>query len=172
MTTFDLRTLRLRPSDERRIDREVDLQPLSLGGQEYLPEPQTVPTALTVTQAVGGRLLNLRFQTRLSGPCMRCLAPAALDLRIRATEYDDEEAGKRPGEDTSTIYVVDDVLELSQWAHDEVALALPEQILCTPTCAGICPDCGKDLNVEPHTHEDVTVDPRWEALADIRDQLA
>ena len=81
MTTFDLRTLRLRPSDQRRIDREVDLQPLALGGQEYLPEPQTVQTALTVSQAVGGRLLTLRFQTSLSGPCMRCLAPAALGLR-------------------------------------------------------------------------------------------
>ena len=76
-----------------------------------------------------------------------------------------------PGDDLSTVYVEDDVLDLSQWAHDEVALALPEQILCKADCAGICPTCGKDRNLEPHTHEESVADLRWQALADLRDEL-
>jgi uncharacterized metal-binding protein YceD (DUF177 family) len=31
--------------------------------------------------------------------------------------------------------------------------------------------CGKDLNVEPHTHDDDVTDPRWSALEELRDRL-
>ena len=31
--------------------------------------------------------------------------------------------------------------------------------------------CGKDLNVEPHEHEEERSDPRWAVLADLRDKL-
>ena len=37
-------------------------------------------------------------------------------------------------------------LDVSQWAHDAVALALPDKILCRPDCAGLCPVCGRNLN--------------------------
>ena len=52
-----------------------------------------------------------------------------------------------------------------------IALALPEKILCRPDCAGLCPVCGKDLNREPHEHEDEAGDPRWAALSELRDRL-
>ncbi|HWN21189.1 MAG TPA: DUF177 domain-containing protein, partial [Gaiellaceae bacterium] len=75
------------------------------------------------------------------------------------------------GEELRSEYVVDDQLELSAWARDAIALALPDQILHAPDCAGLCPVCGKDLNVEPHTHEDVVADPRWSALEGLKDRL-
>ncbi len=50
-----------------------------------------------------------------------------------------------------------------------VALALPEQILCRPDCAGLCPVCGKNLNEEPHEHPEEPADSRWEALNALRD---
>lgn len=171
MTTFDLRTLRLRTGDERMVEREVELHPLDLGGQAYAPVPAAVPVTLDVTQTLSGRLLRLRFAVRLEGPCMRCLADAGLDLRIDAQEYDDDGAAAKEGLEESTAYVDDDEVDLSQWALDEVALALPEQILCRADCAGICPHCGKDLNAEPHTHEDAVADPRWGALEGLREQL-
>jgi uncharacterized metal-binding protein YceD (DUF177 family) len=31
--------------------------------------------------------------------------------------------------------------------------------------------CGKDLNVEPHEHEEERVDSRWAALAELKDKL-
>ena len=69
-------------------------------------------------------------------------------------------------------YVVDDdQLELSAWARDAISLELPEQILHSRDCAGLCPVCGKDLNVEPHTHADEVLDPRWSALEELRDRL-
>ncbi len=170
MTTFDLRTLWLRSGDERVVPVEVELEPLELGGQIYAVDPAPLAAELTVAQVEGGRLVGLRFDVSVSGPCMRCLAAARLPLRVRAREYDDEAPAARGNE--STAYVDDDVVDLSQWALDEVALALPEQILCRPDCAGICPTCGKDLNLEPHDHPEDGVDTRWGALAELKDKLA
>jgi uncharacterized protein len=67
--------------------------------------------------------------------------------------------------------VADDKLHLSTWARDAIALELPDQILCRPDCAGLCPMCGKDLNVEPHEHLERDPDPRWAALEELRDRL-
>jgi len=54
---------------------------------------------------------------------------------------------------------------------DLVFLALPDKILCRPDCAGLCPECGRDLNLEPHVHEGEEVDPRWAALQQLRHDL-
>jgi len=67
--------------------------------------------------------------------------------------------------------VTDDNLDLSSWARDAVALSLPDKILCREDCAGLCPVCGRDLNTEPHEHEEEESDPRWEKLAELRDRL-
>ena len=169
MTRFPLRRLRLRSGDEHRDAVEVELEPFDLGGQRYLPVPQTVEAELTLVQATTGLDIRLAFDVRLHGPCMRCLADAVVDVSIDAREYHADDAGA--GEELRSEYVVDDQLELSAWARDAIALALPDQILHATDCAGLCPVCGKDLNVEPHTHEDVVADPRWSALEELKDRL-
>jgi uncharacterized protein len=74
-------------------------------------------------------------------------------------------------EELTTPYVTENRLDLSAWARDGLVLALPDKILCRSDCAGLCPVCGRDLNAEPHVHEDEESDPRWAALADLRDRL-
>lgn len=166
MTTFNLRQPRLRSGEQFRELVEVEIEPLVLGGQEYRPEPALVPADLTVTKASSGTVFELSFRVRLEGPCFRCLADASLELRIHAREYQATSPGEDP--DLRSPYVHDDVLELSAWAHDALALELPDKILHAEDCAGLCPECGKDLNVEPHTHEEQHSDPRWAALDDLR----
>ena len=168
MTTFSLRRLRLRSGEQFRDEVEVELEPLVLGGQEYTPVPAGVPAQLAVTKASSGTVLELSFRVRLEGPCFRGLADCALELPIRAREYQAAQPGDDP--DLRSEYVHDDTLDLSAWAHDARALALPDKILHSPDCAGLCPECGKDLNVEPHTHDEVKGDPRWAALERLRDE--
>jgi uncharacterized protein len=169
VTRFPLRSLRLRAGDEHRDAVAVELEPFELGGLRYLPVPQEVEAELTVAQATTGVDLRLSFEARLHGPCMRCLADAVVDVRIDAREYHDADA--KAAEELRSEYVAEDQLELSAWARDAIALALPDQILHAPDCAGLCPVCGKDLNVEPHVHADETPDPRWSALEELRDRL-
>jgi uncharacterized protein len=168
MTSFDLRRVRLRPGEEHREALDVELEPLELGGQRYLPIPELVPAELAISRAVTGTVFTLAFEARLHGPCYRCLGDAALDLPIRTREY---QASAPDDEELSTPYVVDEALDVSAWARDTVALALPDKILCRPDCAGLCPECGQNLNDNPHEHEETTVDPRWAALEALREDV-
>jgi uncharacterized protein len=166
MTTFDLRKLRLRSGDQERESVEIELEPLVLGGQSYDPQPNPAPAELSVTRASSGTVLELAFDVSLEGPCFRCLQDAELALQLRLREY---EATKPESDDERTEYLDDDRLDLSAWAHDSIALALPDKILCRDDCAGLCPECGKDLNLEPHEHVEERVDPRWAALEALRE---
>ena len=59
-------------------------------------------------------------------------------------------------------------LDLEAWARDALALALPTQLTCRPDCAGLCPQCGANLNEDPsHTHEKEP-DVRWSKLSDLK----
>ena len=169
MTRFPLRRLRLRPGEEHRDAVQIELEPFELGGLRYLPVPHEVEAELTVGQATTGLDLRLAFDVRLHGPCMRCLADSFVDISVDAREYQANDPGEAP--ELTSEYVVDDQLELSTWARDAIALALPDQILHAPDCAGLCPVCGKDLNVEPHTHAEEQLDPRWSALEELRARL-
>jgi hypothetical protein len=87
VTTLNLRTLKLRSGEQFVDEREIQLAPLELGGQRYLPVPETVPAELSVTRASTGTVFELRFRNRLHGPCYRCLADAVLEQQISAREY-------------------------------------------------------------------------------------
>ena len=167
VTTFDLRKLHLRSGEQFQERVDVQLEPLVLAGQEYLPVPALVSAELTITKASSGSVFELGFRVHLHGPCFRCLADAVLELPIRAREYQDESS---QDEEMRTEYVDGNMLDVSGWARDAIALALPEKILCMPDCAGLCGVCGKNLNDEPHTHEETHSDPRWAALEALRDQ--
>ncbi|MBA3365022.1 MAG: DUF177 domain-containing protein [Actinobacteria bacterium] len=168
MTTFSLRTLKLRSGEEFRDAQEVELPMLDFGGERYVPVPQEVPAELVITRATTGTVFQLAFRGRLHGPCYRCLRDAVIDLPISAREY---HATNADSDELKNPYVVDDRLDLSAWARDAIVLALPVKILCRPDCAGLCPVCGKNLNEEPHGHVEEQTDPRWEALAALRDKL-
>jgi uncharacterized protein len=166
VTQFSLRHLRLRPGEEHREELAVELTPLTLGGVVYEPVPDTVQAELVVQRAQSGDVFRLRFATRVEGPCMRCLGLAGVEVVVDAQEYESSDA--TAPEELRSEYVRDGELDVSAWAHDQVALALPEPILCRPDCAGICPVCGKNLNDEPHEHDEVVADPRWAALEALR----
>jgi uncharacterized protein len=168
MTTLNLRTIKLRSGEQFRDGQEIELEPLELGGQRYLPVPQKAAAELMITRASTGTVFELRFRVRLHGPCYRCLEDAALELPISAREY---QATHPESDEMRTPYLEDDRLDLSAWARDALALELPDKILCKPDCAGLCPVCGKDLNVEPHAHDEPEPDSRWSALAELKNKL-
>jgi DUF177 domain-containing protein len=166
---LDLKRFRLRSGESLRDEQEVEIAPIELGGQRYLAVPENVPAELTVTRASTGTVYDLRFHVRLHGPCFRCLGDAVLDDDLVLREYQAESPGGV--EELTTPYVVESRLDLSSWARDGLVLAVPDKILCRPDCAGLCPVCGVDLNREPHVHGGEESDPRWAALAQLKDRL-
>jgi uncharacterized protein len=163
--TFDLGGLRLSSGEGRRLELNVAIDPFSFGGESYPVEPALVPVRLDISRTTGdGYVLRLRFQATLSGPCMRCLEPASPTFEVDAREI------SQPGEtdDLSSPYVRDGVLDLRSWARDALALVLPTTLLCQPDCAGLCDECGANLNEAGPEHSHARQpDPRWAKLSEI-----
>jgi len=169
MRSFNLRSVKLRSGEEYRDEVELELEPLELGKQRYIPVPEKVPAELAISKASTGTVFELSFRTRLHGPCFRCLGDTVLELPISGREYQANSPGE--SDELRTPYVEDYKLDLGAWSRDAVVLALPDKILCRPDCAGLCPVCGKNLNDEPHTHAEEATDSRWAALQALRDRL-
>jgi uncharacterized protein len=168
VTVFNVRNVKLRPGEQFRDVRTVELEPLELGGQRYFPVPESPEAVLTLSQTSSGLVLELELDVRSVGPCMRCLTDASIPVRVASREYQATSPGE--SDELTTPYLAEGRLDLSAWARDAVALALPDKILCREDCAGLCPVCGRD-NREPHEHEGEQADPRWAALSELRDRL-
>lgn len=160
---FDLGRLRLSSGEGRRLELLVRPGMFSFGGQSY--EVDAVGAILDAARTTGGGYsLRLRFDATLAGPCMRCLEEAGSSLTVDARELDQPGGG----DELSSPYVDDgEVLDIQGWARDALALTLPAQIVCRDDCKGICAECGKNLNTDPHEHEREP-DPRWAKLKELK----
>lgn len=164
--TFDLGALRLTSGEGRRLELERELEPLTFGAETYAVTPAVVPAVLDIScMTHGGYALRLRFHASLRGPCMRCLEPALPQIEVEAREVDQPGGG----DELSSPYVADQELDVKGWARDALALALPAQLLCRDECAGLCPECGENLNEAgpEHAHERAP-DPRWAKLSELK----
>jgi uncharacterized protein len=163
----DLERLALSSGQARSLDLEVDLDPIELGGQEYAPAGGGSEARLDVSHTTTGYALRLRFQTELTGPCVRCLEDAATDVAIDVREIDQPAAGD---EELRSPYVTDGDLDVGRWANDSLVLAFPSQPLCREDCAGLCSVCGESLNdADPEAHRhDAGGDPRMAKLRDLK----
>lgn len=166
-TTINLARLSLSHGEGARLDLDVRLDPLELGGQTYALERDGVEAKLDVSRPSNGYAFRLRFPLRIDGPCMRCLDAAAVETEVDAREVDQSDTDD---EELRSPYVVEDELDVGRWAHDAAVLATPTRILCRPDCAGLCPVCGKSLNdADPAEHEhDTGTDPRWAKLNELK----
>ena len=133
------------------VDTPLELEPLGLGTEEAIR---------TESVAVRGHVqptrLGLSFRGRITGrlqvPCARCASPFTLDLdrpfdliyahtlpsgrEIQIAEDDLDVAFLPAGEG----------IDLKQVAEEQIFLEIPMKPLCRPSCRGLCPRCGADLN--------------------------
>ena len=108
----------------------------------------------------------------LVGSCARCLDAAMLvldrDIEVALWPSGKEPAASGDGEvqveDMGISTYEDRAIDLANLVRDEVFLALPMRPLCRETCAGLCPHCGGNRNLDKCACS-APMDPRWAALA-------
>lgn len=91
--------------------------------------------------------------------CVRCLTEWEGPIEADWAEL----FVRHPTEDESLIGA-DGVIDLEPVVRDELSLALPPDPLCRANCAGICPECGADLNDAPCEGHGDTSDSPFAAL--------
>jgi uncharacterized protein len=177
---LDLASLKLSPGAGRRLELQVPIGALELGGERYevgpanpavaspnvSANPADVPVRIDVSRMTGaGYALKLAMTAAISGPCMRCLKEAKPEIEVQAREVD----VPGEGEELASPYVHEERLDVAAWAHDALALAMPVKVLCREDCAGLCPICAVDLNeVGPDHHHEPQPDPRWAKLSELK----
>jgi uncharacterized protein len=163
----DLGHLALSHGQAARLDLDVEIDPIELGGQAYATAGGREGARLDVSRTSTGHAMRLRLTPQLSGPCVRCLEDARLPLEIDVREVDQPASGD---EELRSPYVHEGELDLERWANDAVVLALPAKPLCRADCAGLCPVCGESLNdADPEAHRHETGgDPRFAKLKELK----
>ncbi|MEO7795638.1 MAG: DUF177 domain-containing protein [Thermoanaerobaculia bacterium] len=121
---------------------------------------------------------GLRYEQTVS--CNRCLKPvqqeveSAIDLvlveRSRKREATEEE--QLEAQELGLVEVEGGVFESRPLILEQVELSLPMKPLCREDCAGLCPQCGQDWNEERCSCILERVDPRWAALAALKEPRA
>ena len=98
------------------------------------------------------------------GECSRCLEPLTVPV-----EVDFQELFAYSGTSEDDFVVENESIDLDQVIRDAVVLSLPFQPVCSAGCKGLCVTCGAKLNEDPqHAHE-APVDPRWNALTNLKE---
>jgi uncharacterized protein len=162
---IDIGRLGLTSGEGRRLDLNVGVEPLQYGGSTYAVAPELMPVRLDISRTTAnGWAMRMRFDATLDGPCMRCLENATPTFSVDSYEVHQPGAGDA---ELLSPYMGEE-LDVAAWARDALALALPAQITCRADCAGLCAQCGANLNEEPeHAHE-AGPDPRWAKLSELK----
>lgn len=107
--------------------------------------------------------------------CTRCLQPVRQPLAVTFdVEYLTEGGLGTEGEhevapaDLETDELRGNTLDLTELAHEQVLLNIPEQFLCREDCKGLCERCGEDLNLVDCNCGQDEIDPRWAALKNLK----
>ena len=98
-----------------------------------------------------------------SAPCARCLAPVAREF---STPIDLSVVTSPTESDEDFILAEGQKIDLGSFATETVLLTLPLRLLCREDCKGLCPTCGKDLNLGDCECSHKEIDPRLAGLAD------
>ena len=164
--TLELGRLGLTSGQGRRLDLHTGMEPFHYGGVPYAVAPALIPLTLDISRTTGnGWALRLRFHAELQGSCMRCLEAASPAFDVDVREVHQSGATE---ELTSPYVNADDELDLAGWARESLALELPTKITCRADCAGLCGQCGANLNDEPEHRHEAAPDPRWAKLGELK----
>lgn len=134
-------------------------------GIDVIGVPPGSPVDLNLAlESVGeGVLVTGTASVGLVGSCARCLEPITSEEEIDLLQlycYPGKE-----DDDPEAMHIEGELIDLEPVLRDAVVLNLPFTPLCRADCAGLCPECGANLNADPgHGHASAT-DPRWSGLS-------
>jgi len=155
-------------------EREYDLDgPVDIDGEE-----SPVSGHVKMMRTDRGIIVKANLTGEMKITCSRCLAefnwPLKLDFQEEYFQTVDMVSGSRLSlpKDTGN-FTIDPkhILDFREAVRQYALLSVPMKALCQEKCAGVCPECGQNLNQEPCECSMKKVDPRWAPLLKLEDKL-
>ncbi len=111
--------------------------------------------------------LKIQGDACYQAPCDRCATNCSEHILvdreyILANEIENED-------NDNILLIAEDELNLAELSRTEVMLQIPMKHLCSPTCKGLCSQCGANLNLSSCNCNKKQIDPRLAALAELLD---
>ncbi|MEY2415563.1 MAG: hypothetical protein QOH53_897 [Ilumatobacteraceae bacterium] len=154
-----------RPGSERRLTLAPTVAELGIVDPKFDPL-SAVEVSLRLESLTDGIVVDGQIRAPWSASCRRCLSPAGGDVACEVHEL-----YQHVVVDPDAFEIVGDQIDLARMIRENVLLDAPIAPLCRPECAGLCPTCGIDLNTESCDCIAVTIDPRWDALSQLKVNL-
>ena len=133
---IDISKIKSSTGDVLVIDTALDISELDPAFSDVKVEGKikNIAGVLTIKAVISGTYTAV---------CDRCMEEASLKLEAKLdTIFDINEAK----DDSLTLE--NGKIDLVRTAYDALSLEIPMVILCKEDCKGICPHCGKNLNLE------------------------
>ncbi len=107
-------------------------------------------------------LLEALLKAFYKNECARCLEPLEEELEISLVEKFFPPAAQNIDEEA--LVYEGDFIDIKSLVSDSLLLEQPIRVLCKDDCHGLCPVCGKNLNLEDCACEQNIIDPRLAVL--------
>ena len=145
------------------VDFLMDLSELEFLGVKPLEAPVAINGKIVSRAGIVESQLNCEVE--YSAPCDRCGEEhterySFSICRTIVTSLENEE-------NDEIVVAADMQLDLEDFCYADIVMSLPTKFLCKDTCRGLCPICGKNLNLGSCNCETKEIDPRLAALADL-----
>jgi uncharacterized protein len=88
-----------------------------------------------------------------------------LDLKFPETQ-------ELSSDDLEVTFLEGEEIDLEEIIRENIYLSIPLRALCSESCPGLCPHCGKDLNEGNCGCTEGNLDPRFQALETLRQKMA
>ncbi|MBA7475830.1 hypothetical protein ES707_11204 [subsurface metagenome] len=118
-----------------------------------------------------GILAKGKLHTEVEVTCSRCLSlfscPLTLNIEEEYFPITDVVSGASlPLPEEPGCFTIDEhhIIDLTEVIRQYALLAIPMKPLCRGGCAGLCPNCGHNLNQGPCDCSPQDKDPRWSVL--------
>jgi uncharacterized protein len=170
---FDVRRMR---GTEQRVERAYEAAAFEGGGDPYLVA-KAVSLSFRASKKGNQYRLIGRVGTPLELSCSRCLEPYQQAVQedfdllyLPHSENRGEGEIEVEDDDLGIAFYREDAIDLGQLVREQLTLSVPMKPLCSEACRGLCPVCGRNLNLGDCQCDDRWVDPRLEALRSLRDR--
>lgn len=122
-----------------------------------------------------GVLVTGNLEANVKLDCSRCLVEFVTHLSFAIEEEFLQTVNVISGEDLEIAEAdsdmitidADHTLDLTDVIRQSALLVLPMQPLCRPDCAGLCPQCGANLNEWQCNCQPEHLDARWAKLGEL-----